>query len=109
MFPTIPGMNVARDISRDLARRGFDNEHSASAAEMVVAFASENRLGDLDRSLDTWQARGDERVQGGLWLSRCSSSRGTLLGMERTLKDVDREERPTYVERGPGSSRQPEV
>ena len=43
------------------------NEHSASAAEMVAAFASEYRVGDFGRHEDSRQIGGDQRVQGWLW------------------------------------------
>ncbi len=65
------------------------NEHSASAAEMVVAFASENRLATLIgvKTAAGWWRRA--RSRWALAIASFFQSRRTLLGMERTSKGAD--------------------
>ena len=62
------------------------NEHSASAAEMVAAFASEYRLGDpgRDKTPAAWSRRARSRSDTAI-ASRCRWRR-TTRGRGRTLK-----------------------
>ena len=63
------------------------NEHSASAAEMVAAFASEYGLATLVGTQDAGPPRRDQRVQGGPRLPRGASGGGVpTRGRGRTSK-----------------------